>query len=293
MSLMMGILGWDSVRNGQATVLMGGLMMHALVDLYERRWSCSALWLCLGFALKPLILVLMLLVAALYRETRWRLAVGMVLVFVLPFAMQQPHYVLEQYLSVRQGLGAATKLAAVTYWTTLFGVLRVFGFEFSHAGTLALSACAAVLTLAVAWRIKARLSPQETCILLFTLAAGYLMLFNPRTENNTYGLLGPALALAWAHAWHAKRYGLATAHFVLALGIAFSYEVGRRFTPPEESIWLAPSCCLLFLLMLPLTYGFFASAGESEVSKPEFAGSTHQLDEMTSADVPERRRRAI
>lgn len=263
MSLMMGFLAWDAVRFGQTTVLMGGLMMHALADLARQRWSRCALWLCLGFALKPLVVVLILLVGTLYAETRWRLAVGLLLVFLFPFALQQPHYVLEQYQAARHGLGAAVGLAETTYWASLFGVAHVLGFELSTGATLALSSVAALLVLALAWMAKKHLPREQACLILYALAGTYLMLFCPRTENNTYALLGPALALAWAQSWHGRRYWLASTHALLAIGIGSSYELGRWFTPPEQAVWLAPSCCLPFLLLLPTTYGLFCRAASA------------------------------
>ncbi|HLQ37962.1 MAG TPA: glycosyltransferase family 87 protein, partial [Planctomycetota bacterium] len=82
------LMSWSSARAGQMTLAMGGMMMLALAALAAQRWWRAALWLTVGLALKPLIVVLTLLVVALARPTRWPLLVATLLLLALPFLAQ-------------------------------------------------------------------------------------------------------------------------------------------------------------------------------------------------------------
>jgi hypothetical protein len=39
-------LAWDCARNGQATLVITGLMLLAVVDIVRTRWWRAVLWLC-------------------------------------------------------------------------------------------------------------------------------------------------------------------------------------------------------------------------------------------------------
>jgi hypothetical protein len=65
-------LVWDCARNGQATLAMAGLMLLAVADMARASWWRAALWLALAAAVKPLVVVLILLAAAIEPSLRWR-----------------------------------------------------------------------------------------------------------------------------------------------------------------------------------------------------------------------------
>ncbi len=87
----------DSASDGQMNLPLAAMMAFACVDLGECRWSLAALWLALGLALKPLIIVMLVFAAILYRPMRWRLALAVLAVLAIPFLTQQPSYVWTQY----------------------------------------------------------------------------------------------------------------------------------------------------------------------------------------------------
>ena len=73
------------------------------------------------------------------------------------------------------------------------------------------------------------------------------MLFNPRTENNTYSMLGPAVGVFLARSVLVDRRILRTALLALvAIGVLGTYEIGRLITSPAQSMWLAPLMCIVF-----------------------------------------------
>jgi hypothetical protein len=77
------------------------------------------------------------------------------------------------------------------------------------------------------------------------------MLFNPRTENNTYAMLGPAIAVFCGQALLVERRPkTAAALATSAIVILGSHQITRWITPPPRAVWLAPLVCTGFLAFL-------------------------------------------
>lgn len=249
MTLVCVPLVWSSMRNGQSTIPMTGLMMLATVDLADSRWWRATLWLSLALIFKPLIIVFALLTFALHAPMRWRLIVGAVGVFLFPFLSQRAGYVWEQYAGCLEMFSKANGVGNERYYAQIFGMLRAAGIEvpsFWQNGTRVL---AAVATLGICYVAKRRHSVVQAHLLLYSLAAIYLMLFNPRTENNTYSHLAPALAVFGSQALLARQSrGLAVYYFCCSLAVLGSWEIGRLFVPPPQAVWLAPLGCLAFAI---------------------------------------------
>src|SRR5690606_22275072 len=94
------LLSWSAARHGQMTLVMGGLMMSAVADLHARSFWRASIALALAVAFKPLAIVLVLLAAALYPRTSWRIALVFLGIGLAPFAFQSTEYVLSQYRAV-------------------------------------------------------------------------------------------------------------------------------------------------------------------------------------------------
>jgi alpha-1,2-mannosyltransferase len=242
------LMSWSAARHGEMTLAMGGMMMLAVVDLADQRWWRATLWLTLGCALKPLILVLTLLAAALYPRTSWRLALALVPLVALPFLTQSQVYVLEQYRQIVPALGNAAEVGVDMEFAHLFGMLKAAGIDIPGYVQTVLRLAAAALTLAICWLAKKRCPPAEAAVLLYAMAVCYLMLFNPRTENNTYCLLAPALGVFTAEAAMARsrlRTGLGLGLVLLFLA---SHPIGKMFR--EHTVWIKPLLCAVFLGLL-------------------------------------------
>jgi hypothetical protein len=82
---------------------------------------------------------------------------------------------------------------------------------------------------------------------VFSLAALYLILFSPRTENNTYAMLGPAIGVFMAGAFLIEkrtREGILLAGLTLALIV--SRPIERLLAPTAEPIWMPPMIGVVF-----------------------------------------------
>jgi hypothetical protein len=247
-------LAFSCFRNGQTTVLIAGLMMIAAADIADRRWGRAAAWLSLGLALKPLVIVPALLTGALYKPMRGRLLAGAAVVLAFPFLVQAPGYVVSQYHSCAASMQATVRLGVESYWAHFFGMLKVAGIDLSFPVQTAVRLLAAGGTLWLCRLARERYPAGQAAVWLYVLAVCYLMLFNPRTENNTYAMLGPAIAVFCGQALLVgRRPKTAAALAAAALGILGSHQITRGITPPQQSVWLAPLLCTGFLAFLVRT----------------------------------------
>ena len=241
-------LAWDCARNGQATLALTGLMLLAVVDVAGGRWWRATLWLSLGISVKPLMIVLVLLIMAIDRPMTWRVAAGMAVTAAVPFATQHPSYVIEQYAACwRNFTTAASVGAAEGGWTSPFHALRLAGVNIPQTAQTVLRLAAAFGTLVLCRLSRIRHSAASSAVFVFSLSAVYLMLFSPRTENNTYAMLGPAIAFFLARSVLLEQH---RASAVLLTGIASalagSRQIERLLTPSAGTSWVSPLMAVLF-----------------------------------------------
>ncbi len=235
-----------SARYGQPNLLLAALIIHAVIELANERWWRATLWISLGLALKPLMIVLILLAGAIYRPMTQRLFAGVAVVLLLPFATQHPAYVMRQYELCAHKLVVASRPGELARFSDLFGIVGSLGIDTPYGVQTAVRALGAAFTLGLCWWGVRQWGRVRGSALLLALASCYLMLFNPRTENNSYAILGPAVAVfaAWAllvDRWRAVGWTLVA----IVAGISGSYEITRG-----TNYWLNPSLCLIFLAYL-------------------------------------------
>ncbi|HUJ19667.1 MAG TPA: glycosyltransferase 87 family protein, partial [Nitrospirota bacterium] len=257
MTLVVIPIVWDCARNGQATLLMTAVMLMAVVDVSRSRWWRATLWLALAVAIKPLAIVLVLLIAAIDRPMTWRALLGMVLLALFPFLTQRPGYVVEQYVTCLQNMAISAHVGVAAHgWTSPFTALRaVTGIDVPEKLQTLMRLAGALGTLVLCFVSRRRHDAATSAIFLFSLAALYVMLFSPRTENNTYAMLSPVLALFLARAVKIEgRSGEAILLGVMALALVASRPIERLLAPHAELIWLSPlvAVCLAVYVIVKL-----------------------------------------
>jgi hypothetical protein len=234
-------LAFAAARNGQATLLLAGILMLAVDDFVNRRWSRSASFLSLALAFKPLALPLVLVIAALHRPLAWRVAIGMLAVAVLPYLTQDWDYVTEQYTECAAAMRIAADVGTATPWAHFFGLLEIAGLALPIAVQTPLRAAAGLAVLGMNWLARRRLPAHRAGLFLFSLTTTYLLLFNPRTENNTYAFLAPALGVGCGEAFLVLRNRrLGALYLLVASGMLGSYELGKLIAPHAPPVWPAP-----------------------------------------------------
>lgn len=238
-------------RNGQSTLIVTGLMLLAIVDLHDRRWWRATLLLSLAFAFKPIAIVVILLVAAIYLQMLWRLTIGLLTVAVLPFLTQTPDYVISQYQACYENSHTAFQVGITGHWAQLFGMLKVVGLEVPSPAQQVIRIAVAGATLVICWGAIRRLSPARGLFFLYAFATSYLMLFNSRTEGSTYAMIGPVYGLLLAEAWLSQHNQLRTTGYLLAvIGTVFNFDLALLVVKRPDEIWLCPFICVLVTIDL-------------------------------------------
>lgn len=191
---------FSSARNGQMNLAMAGLLGLAAVDLGTRAWNRASISLLLSLAMKPLGLVPCLLAGACYlRTVAWRLVLGAVLLGAASFLHWNPGFVIGQYDLFVQTLQIAGKPNQPRF-CDIQGMLLFFGAPLPDPLMTGVRVLAALGTLALAWMALRRHGAAVGGFVCMLLAAWYLLLFNPRTETNTYVLLAPFVGILVASA---------------------------------------------------------------------------------------------
>lgn len=270
---------FSSARNGQMNLLLTAVMLYTLVFIYENKFWHAAFFVSLGFFLKPTMIVLLLLVAASYLGLLWRILLFLCLGFLFPFLCQSFNFVLSQYFDCIKMLQSAFSAGVQqAHWAQLFDCLRLWHVHFSLNTELLIRSFLAFLTYAAFLIVKQRFSKKQQIPLFLALATAYLMLFNPRTENNDYAILAPAFlyfllvfyekmlaAYAKIRILRAKKEKktigacqlyrrrffytmLFLCMVLLAVGIAFAYPLAMFLD--GQPYWLAPAATALFFVGL-------------------------------------------
>ena len=241
-------LAWDCARNGQATLALTGLMLLSMVDVARGRWWRATLWLAFAVAVKPLAIVLVLLVMAIERPMTWRLLLGMAAMAMAPFLTQHPAYVLQQYSACFQNMTTAAHVSVVVRgWTTSFAALRVAGIDVPERVQTVVRLIAAFGTLVLCFLVQRQRDLVRMAVYIYSLAVLYLMLFSPRTENNTYAMLGPAIGVFLAQAFVIeKRFAAGILLSGFALALLGSRFLERLLTPNADVSWVSPLMAACF-----------------------------------------------
>ncbi len=273
MACCVSLLGLSCLRIGQSTMLLTAFMILAVVTWRSKRFTQAAICIALAVAVKPLAIVLALLMFAISGPMRVRLLLAFTALVLAPFACQTPAYVFEQYRDCWAMLRTAADLGnSGGEWAQLFGMLDFFGIATPGRVQNLCRVIAAFATLALAFRTLRIASVEKQAMWLFNWTVAYLLLFNPRTENSTYCLLGPVLGVVIADSFIRNGRSWQTIMLtVLTILIAGSYEIGKNFTPAgEKAIWLAPLAgCVL------LVYLLFLFSGEKQLVRDSASERIH------------------
>jgi hypothetical protein len=228
--------------NGQINPVMLGLLLASLAAAQHQRFGLSGACTALAIWLKLYPVAVGLLLILLYprRFTPWFL-LGLVMGFALPFVLQDPAYVLEQYrqwlhylqvdnrecLPWHYWLRDVRLLFLVAGWQLPAGLYPLF--------QLAVAGMIAIFCMLARWR---RWPDSELLVAVTHLSVVWMTAFGPSTESTTWCLLGPSLATVLLQSWRrpAARWwrGLLLLSYLLLVGTFVSVWF------PWQALQLAP-----------------------------------------------------
>lgn len=226
--LVCGVAGIGSLNNGQANALILGLLLLATTGMLRglQTKPMTAVSLCTAFKVYPLVYGLVL--AALRPRLLPSLAAGVLLVLLLPFALRQPDWVMEQYRALIHALAGEDRTGDIaSAYRDLRLVTAAFGAPMPDLlfRILQVSCGGAIPALCLLLRRNGA-SPIRVLESAFSLTMCWMLLLGPSTEHVTYVLLGP----------------------VLAWGLVQSTRAGTR---ANKALWYA-ALALMLLAMVPV-----------------------------------------
>ena len=239
----------SSARNGQVNLPLAGLMLLSVSSLAASRWNMATLWLLLAVMLKPIALAPALLAAACYAPLRLRLAGGLLVCLGAAYLHPDAAYVTGEYRHFWAKLMLAGQPANQDF-SDFFGMLWHWGIHPAPMVISGLRALAAVIALLISLRVM-RLFWGQHALQAFgvmLLASIYLMLFNPRTEENSYVMLAGFIALLAARNVLAGATRPASLLCIFCLALAVE-NFGHPIFPLTK-IWFKPFITSLFVVFL-------------------------------------------
>ncbi len=241
----------SSARNGQVNLPLAGLMLLSVSGIARARWNLATLWLLLSIMLKPIALAPALLAAACFAPLRLRLIGGFALMLAVAYLHPSASYVSGEYRHFWEKFVLAGQPLVKDNFSDFFGMLWHWGIHPSPTVISAFRALAALAVLLLSLQVKRRFRGDQVlqAFGVMLLAALYLMLFNPRTEENSFVMLAGFTALLAARDLLAadSRRGKWLALFCLLLAVenyGFLYKLTR--------IWFKPLITTIFLVVLAL-----------------------------------------
>lgn len=247
-SLLTLTLGWLAARSGQATTAMTGIMLLATANLATARPNRAGFWLCAGLSIKPLTLVMWLLTASLIPRARKSLMWWSLAFMAAPFLMQSPSYVAQQYSACPEMLLKAHDLGRMPEWPQFFALLQFCGLQCSTLCETAIRIAVALVAWGLCAQAVRKCDLPGAAEFVFASSAIYLVLFNPRTEANTYALIAPAIAFGLQRAVESGRSWSIMLCVLASILILGHYELGKYIQPGRPTI-LAPLGSLLFTMI--------------------------------------------
>ncbi|MBV9488179.1 MAG: DUF2029 domain-containing protein [Verrucomicrobia bacterium] len=246
-------LALGNINNGQVNPAIIGLLMVAILAAHLKRWTLSAVCIGISAYLKIYPLSVGLLLVLIFpRQLSWRLALVLIVFAALPFLLQQPAYVQEQYqrwFSTRAADDRRMNMDIAP--RDLAMVLKLVHIHLSSHAFMFLQvlAGAALAALCAFGRWFRRWSDERVLTCIFALGSCWMLLFGPATESATYVMLAPALVLTLVQAFYQPtpswmRFLLSASYAVLLSGLMID-----SFAKLRKSVYVMsvqPSATLLF-----------------------------------------------
>lgn len=244
--LLLAPLSVYGLINGQANGLVIGLLLFTAATAAEGRWNWAAVCMALACLLKVYPLALgLLLAAACPRGFAGRLLLALAFGLALPFALQEPGYVWQQYEGWGRLLASDTGRQD---WSALdlnyrdlrflckiwYEPLTAEAFRALQLGAAAALAGVCLLGRRRGW------SPAQLTTTALGLSCCWMVVLGPCTEGCTYLLLAPVLVRALLNAWERPGARVYRGVLLVSYGVFLTIFVATLFPWNKAFQALAP-----------------------------------------------------
>jgi hypothetical protein len=205
-------LSVGNMNNGQASLLVLGLLLFAGIAIAASRWTAGALLIALATFFKIYPVVVGLLFVVIYpRQLALRLLLSLLGLWLLSLVLQRPGYVLQQYQNWLACLGADQRRVSgeLGSWRDFWLLLRIARLPITVPLYALLQVLAGGVAAVFCWWMRRVAFWEEPRVIwtAFTLGCLWITLFGPSTEQATYIFLAPSLAFAGAATWRSGKPG--------------------------------------------------------------------------------------
>lgn len=277
LTLLIAPAAGGAMRNGQTNLHIGAMFILAVLAAQNKRWNATAVWLTLALILKPISIVIFLLVGAIHRPLWWRLAIGIMIYAAMPFLHPNWTFALDQ---ARAGFAKVLEAGSpgAGIFADLGGMLTTLGIDASYKVLTLSRLAAAVATLGLCWLALKKLDAPRAAMAILGLGTSYLMLFNPRTEGNSYLIFGPAVA-AFAY-WFLRRDLKSPDGWLLVI-VSLLNAFGQEFAYKSRDHIIHPGIALMFMIWL--AWSVATSEGRARLAGPTILDC--DPNQLTAAQV--------
>jgi hypothetical protein len=210
--LMLLPMSVGNMNNGQASLVVIGLLLFAGIAMEASHWTLTAFLIALATFFKIYPLVVGLLFVVIYpRQLAPRLLLSLLGLWLLSLILQRPGYVLQQYQNWLACLGADQRRVSgeLGSWRDFWLLLRIARLPITVPLYALLQVFAGGVAAAFCWWMRRIAFWEERRVIwtAFTLGCLWITLFGPSTEQATYIFLAPSLAFAGAATWRSGQPG--------------------------------------------------------------------------------------
>ncbi len=243
--------------NGQANAMVIGLVLGAFAAAGKRRWNVAAVCMACAALLKVYPIAAGLLLAVLHpRRFGLRFLLALAVGLALPFACQEPAYVLRQYqlwfrYAAREDRSGWSLECTNIDLQLLF---RVWATPIPLHAYRLIEVAAGLAFAAICWVARARRSEQRSLTLALGLGCTWMTVLGPASEAATYLILLPCVALGVLSTWGRRAEGPDEPHELSVVPCESCLEgtVSRRprIVPPLVRGLMLASYALFFSVQL-------------------------------------------
>jgi hypothetical protein len=248
-------LSLDNLNNGQSNLLMIGMIMFSILACGSQLWTLAAVCAAAACLLKVYPLVVAMLLSMVHpRRFGPRFVIALAAGILLPFVLQRPSYVLEQYQSwahhlgryERQGMSLDVWYRDLRLLATLCG-MPVTAWTYALIQALA-GAGAAGICMAGRRRGWPR---HEIALLVLGLGSCWMTVFGFAAETSTYVIVAPSVSWCVVDAWRrqrpfAERFAFLGVYLLFGLARATGSNAHTR----PLSMVAQPAASLVFFAIL-------------------------------------------
>lgn len=250
-------LSIGNVNNGQSNPLVLGLLLAAVAAVMEERWNLCSVCVAAAVLFKIYPIAIGLLLIALYpRKLGGRVPVAIAAGLALPFVLQHPSYVAEQYgiwidylrAEDRQELPLAASYRDVRlFFRAVSAPLDARAYTVVQLATAAGAAFLCLLGQRWQW------SQTRLLTLLTGLGCVWMTMFGVATESSTYMLLAPSCAWTLVQARIERRSWLVQGLLGTGFGLFLIAQMANwfRWVADFHALGVQPiAACFVLLGML-------------------------------------------